>query len=92
MKEIKNKEGGFFKVIGLFVVFALTMWYFKIDVRGFVESHPEIKTSFEKIKDFLVSFWNGYLRNAFSFIWNDVMVGTIWERGIDPFLKWFSSK
>lgn len=75
------------KLAVLFVIFSMTLWYFNIDVRGFVDSHPDIKTSFEAITNFLAALWNNYLASAAAYIWNDIIIDIIWKNIAPLFAK-----
>lgn len=74
------------KIILIFILFSAIMWYFNVDVRGFVNAHPDIKTSLDGAKSFLVSLWHNYLADAASYIWNDVMKDIIWKH-LSPFIS-----
>jgi len=80
-----SQQGGFLKIIFLFVVFFALLWYFKIDVRGFVDSHPVIKDIFTKGATFLENLWRDYLKGAGSYIWNNIIIDLIWNN-IAPLL------
>lgn len=67
------------KLIVLFVIFSVALWYFNIDVRGFVDSHPQIKGSLEVSVNFLVALWNNYLSGAAAYIWNDIIIDIVWK-------------
>jgi len=68
----KNEQEGFIHMVVLFVVFCVIVWYFKIDIRGFVESHPQVKSFFIEIVDFVKKLWSDYLYRAGAFIWNTI--------------------
>ena len=74
------------KLLVLFIIFSMTLWYFNIDVRGFVNSHPDVKTSFEAITHFLSAIWNNYLASAAAYIWNDIVIDIVWKN-IAPFIN-----
>lgn len=73
------------KIFILFIIFSITLWYFNIDVRGFVNSHPDVKTSFEAVTNFLSALWHNYLSSAAAYIWNDIIVDIIWKN-LAPFI------
>lgn len=72
------------KLVVLFIIFSVALWYFNIDVRGFIDSHPQIKTSLESSVNFLVALWNNYLSGAAAYIWNDIIIDIVWKN-IAPF-------
>lgn len=67
------------KFFAIFIILSATLWYFHIDVRGFVDSHQGIKTSFEVVTSFLVTLWHNYLSSAASYIWHDVVIDIVWK-------------
>jgi hypothetical protein len=73
------------KIFILFIIFSITLWYFNIDVHGFVDSHPQIKSSFETVTNFLSAFWRNYLSGAASYIWNDIIIDIVWKH-LAPFI------
>ena len=75
------------KLFAIFIILSMTLWYFHIDVRGFVDSHQGIKTSFEVVTSFLVALWHNYLSSAASYIWNDVIIDIIWKNLTHFFAK-----
>lgn len=78
----RNTQAGFLHLIGLFAVFAATLWYFQIDVRGFIDAHPEIQEFFVSWKNFFVSLWNNYLSRLLLFLWDAVLVDYVWKHGV----------
>ncbi|MCI0542429.1 hypothetical protein L0Y69_01585 [bacterium] len=66
-------------LFGLFAIFAAMMWYFQIDVRGFVDSHPEIKNSLGAGKDFIIAVWNNHIQPNAEYLWQDIWIDTIWK-------------
>lgn len=81
--KIKNKRGkgqaGLIHLFALFAIFAATLWYFQIDVRGFVDAHPEIKNSLLAGKDFVMSVWNNYIQPNAEYLWQDIWIDVIWK-------------
>jgi hypothetical protein len=79
MTNQKSTQGGFLEIITLFVVFCVIVWYFKIDVRGYIDSHPQIKDSLTGAVDFLKRLWSDYLSGAGMYIWNNIIIDVIWK-------------
>ena len=75
------------KLFFIFIIFSMTLWYFNIDVRGYVDSHPQIKTSFQAVTSFLAALWHNYLSSAAAYIWNDIIVDIIWKHLAPLFAK-----
>ncbi len=67
------------KLLVTFVIFAMILWYFNIDIRGFVDSHPQVKYSFEVVTNFLAALWKNYLASAAAYIWNDIILDVVWK-------------
>jgi hypothetical protein len=57
-------------------------------VRGFVDSHAEIKKSFEIITKFISALWRNYLSSAAIYIWDDIIIDVVWKN-LAPFLSKF---
>ena len=57
MNSQKTRQQGFVKLIILFIIFCIIVWYFKLDVRGYVDSHPQIKSAFTDITNYLSALW-----------------------------------
>jgi hypothetical protein len=83
MKNI-NRQKGVVQLFFLFLILATTLWYFKVDVRGFVDSHPEIKKFCLDLFEHLKWAWSTYLSDTVFFVWNTVLVGGLWKGIILP--------
>jgi len=79
MAHQKNTNGGFIHLIILFAIFCVIIWYFKIDVRGFIDSHAGIRNALIGMIDFLKGIWKTYLEGAGTFIWNNIIIDIIWK-------------
>lgn len=77
-------QRGVVEIFFLFLILATTLWYFKVDVRGFIDSHPEIKEFFVALFEYLKFVWVTYLSNMVSFVWDTVLVGGLWKGIILP--------
>jgi hypothetical protein len=77
--ELRRGEGGFIHLIILFAIFCVIIWYFKIDVRGYIDSHPKIKDSLNAMIDFMINIWKNYLEGAGTYIWNNIIIDIIWK-------------
>ncbi len=85
MTHKQNTQSGFMQIIVLFIIFCVIVWYFKIDVRGYVDSHPQIKDILTKTIDALKTLWSDYLVGAGMFVWNHIIIDIFWKN-IIPFL------
>jgi hypothetical protein len=77
----KNKKtnGGFIQLIFLFGIFCVIVWYFKLDIRGYIDSHQELRDSLIGIINWLKSIWKDYLEGAGMFVWNNIIIDLIWK-------------
>ncbi|MCX6736253.1 MAG: hypothetical protein NTZ13_04175 [Candidatus Parcubacteria bacterium] len=85
MTNKRNPQSGFIQIIVLFIVFCIIVWYFKIDVRGYVDSHSQIKDILTKTIDALKTLWSDYLVGAGTFIWHNIIIDIFWNN-ITPFI------
>lgn len=67
--EDAKREGGFIKYIVLFLFFAGLLVYFGIDLRGFIEDHPEIAIFLHSVGTFAVNIWQEYFWPFLKWIW-----------------------
>lgn len=65
--------------IGFFIIFAGLLFYFGVDVRGFVDSHAGVKDVLIEWKDKAFVFYKAWIYPVLSYIWNDVWLETIWK-------------
>lgn len=77
-KREKSDQRGILSLILAFIVFAGTMFYFQVDLRGYVESHPQIRKFIETSANYAASLWNYFLWVG-NFLWYDIMVDLIWN-------------
>jgi len=76
---LRRGEGGFIQIIFLFGIFCVIVWYFKLDVRGYIDSHQELRDSLIGMINWLKSIWKDYLEGAGMFIWNNIIIDLIWK-------------
>ena len=74
----KNKSGGFIKMILLIVVVLIILGYFGFNVEDIVKS-PTVQKNLHYVWNFVSNFWDKYLVGTFSFIWNKIIIGIVWE-------------
>ncbi|MCK9351408.1 MAG: hypothetical protein M0P76_01330 [Candidatus Pacebacteria bacterium] len=75
----KNTQGGFIHLMIMFAIFSVIVWYFKLDIRGYIDSHAELRDSLNGMIHFLKGVWKNYLEGAGAFIWNNVIIELIWN-------------
>jgi hypothetical protein len=70
---MKNKNGGFVKII-LFVIFVIFLLsYLNIDLRGIVEDARETP-EFEEISEIAEKIWSEHLSKPIADIWDTVFI------------------
>ncbi|MEX2028909.1 MAG: hypothetical protein WD963_00290 [Candidatus Paceibacterota bacterium] len=81
MQNFNNKGNRGISIIGILLlgfILILVLGYFKISVRGVVES-PGSQENIEYVKDTSRSFWEKYLKDPADYLWNDVWVDIFWQ-------------
>ena len=77
---MKNKKGGI-SILGI-IIFAiiviLVLGYFHISVRTVV-NNPTSQDNINYVKGGTESFWDEYLAQPASYLWNDVWVNIFWQ-------------
>jgi hypothetical protein len=71
-----NKQSGFLKIIIVIIIAIAIIAYFKIDIRGLVETYVD--------KDGLLEIWNS-IKGFFLKIW-EFMVD-FWQEHIQPWIE-----
>lgn len=67
-------------IIGFILILVLS--YFNISIKGVVES-PTGQENINYVQDSSKSFWDKYLKDPASYLWNDVWVDIFWQGFID---------
>ena len=80
MKNFKKKNSGFsiLGIIILGVVVILVLSYFKISIRGVVES-PTGQDNIEYVALGTKSVWQKYLKEPAHYLWKDVWLDIFWQ-------------
>ena len=77
----KNKQSGRMSLFGFIVlgiVLILLLSYFKVTVRGIIES-PEGQDNVNYVQSIGQNIWQNYLQDPATYLWNDVWVPLIWH-------------
>lgn len=77
-----NKKAGFIKLIFIFIILALVISYFGIDIRGIVESETA-QNNFSYVWGFIKMIWDDYLSNPITYFWNNIFIDLLWNSFID---------
>ncbi len=79
MKKVQsNRQGGFIKLLVLFVILIVIISYFGIDLRAIVES-PETQGNLGYVWGLAVTVWDNYLARPVLYFWNNIFVDLLWE-------------
>lgn len=74
-----KKNRGFIKTIIIIVVaLALLKYFFDFDILEFLRSDA-VKNVFGTIWHIISTIWNDYLKESVAYVWNEIIVGTLWE-------------
>jgi len=80
--ELKNRGISILKTLLWGAIIILVLSYFKIDIKGVVES-PEAQDNIEYVTEGTKTVWEKYLAEPASYLWNTVFVGLLWEAFIN---------
>jgi hypothetical protein len=86
MKKHIPTDRGFIMWIIIIVVALLVLSYYGFSLRSLVNS-PTTQDNFSYVDNSTVSFWNKYLEQPASYLWNDVFIDLIWNPAIDNLTK-----
>lgn len=74
----KNRGISIIGILILGVIVVLILSYFKIDIRGVVES-PEGQNNIGYVTETGKTVWERYLQEPASYLWNEIFVGLLWR-------------
>ncbi len=80
-----NKEKGGISIVGIIIfgfIIILVLSYFKISIRGVVES-PEGQDNINYVGGGTKSLWEAYLQEPAEYLWNDVFIKIFWASFIN---------
>jgi hypothetical protein len=79
MAKILNKKGGLsiLSLLILGIIAVLILSYYKISIKAIVES-PEGQSNITYVTDNTKTFWDKYLKDPASYIWNDIFIKIFW--------------
>ncbi|MCR4330751.1 MAG: hypothetical protein NUV49_02635 [Patescibacteria group bacterium] len=79
MKKMQSRrQGGFVKLLVLFVILIIIISYFGIDLRAIVES-PETQGNLGYVWSLAVTLWDNYLARPVLYFWNNIFIDLLWE-------------
>ena len=80
--KTKSTQKGIIKIIILIVVALLILSYFGISLRAVINS-PVTQDNISYTTTGTVTFWNTYLKQPATYIWNQIFLNLIWNPAID---------
>lgn len=84
MAKILNKKGGI-SILGLLIlgiIAVLILSYYKISIKAVVES-PTGQSNINYVTDNTKTFWDKYLKDPATYLWNDVFIKIFWASFIN---------
>ncbi|MEI6420143.1 MAG: hypothetical protein WCO30_00785 [bacterium] len=78
--KTKSKQG-FVKMVILLIIGLLVLSYLGIDLRSTVESQQN-KENFSYVWGYTHAFWDKYLAGPADWIWQNIIIDIVWEKGI----------
>ena len=78
---MKNTQNRGISILGILIfgfILILVLGYFNISVRGVVES-PTTQDNINYVSISSKSFWDKYLKDPASYLWNDVWIEIFWQ-------------
>ncbi len=80
--NIQSNQKGFIKIIILIIVGLLILSYFGISLRSVINS-PVTQDNISYTTTGTVSFWNAYLKQPATYLWNQVFINLIWDPAME---------
>ncbi|MEK7152083.1 MAG: hypothetical protein AAB523_01125 [Patescibacteria group bacterium] len=77
-KMLDKKQGGFIKLLVLFVILIVIISYLGIDLRAIVQS-PETQGNLGYVWGLVVTVWDNYLERPVLYFWNNIFINLLWE-------------
>jgi hypothetical protein len=79
--HIPTNRGGLVLWVLIIVVALLALSYYGFSLRNLVNA-PVTQDNFGYVATTTVTFWDKYLNEPASYLWNDVFINLIWDPGI----------
>ncbi len=76
------RDRGLIGWIVIFVVILLILSYYGFSLRNLVQA-PVTQDNFGYVATTTVSFWDTYLEQPATYLWNDVFISLIWNPAIE---------
>jgi len=78
---LHNTNGGFIKWVIILIIAILILSYMGYDLKGIVESQQN-KDNFSFVWGYVHAFWDKYCAGPFNWIWDNIIVKIVWEKGV----------
>ncbi|MFZ2038786.1 MAG: hypothetical protein WAV11_02520 [Minisyncoccia bacterium] len=79
---LHNNDGGFIKWIIIIIIAILILSYLGYDLKAMVESQQN-KDNFSYVWGYVHAFWDKYCAAPFNWVWENIIVKIVWEKGIE---------
>ncbi|MFA5750711.1 MAG: hypothetical protein WCX79_04500 [Candidatus Paceibacterota bacterium] len=81
--NLKSLSGfSIIKILIWGIIIILVLSYFKINIRGVVES-PEAQENIEYVKEGGKTIWEEYLQEPAKYIWNNIFIELLWNAFVE---------
>jgi len=81
-KNIASKQGGFLKMLIIFIVVIIVLSALNIDIKSIVESE-QAQSNFSYVWNFAKLIWNDYLSDPVTYFWNNIFISLLWTSFMD---------
>lgn len=85
MKKHTNTQRGFLELIALVVIAVLVISYFGFDLAGLLKD-SQTRENIAAVFEFIGDLWNDYLKTPAQYVWEEMIIGFIWEDVIKSFI------
>jgi len=76
-------DQGIIKEIIIIVIALIVLGYFGFNVQNIINS-PTVHNNLTYVWNLIVTFWNTYLQASFSYVWNNIIIGIVWNQLLHP--------
>ena len=85
MKYQRPVTGGFIKWLIIIIILVLILSYFGFDLKGLIEKE-QTQENFKAVFAFFGKLWNDYLKRPVVYVWDEIIIGFVWEDILKPLI------